>query len=73
MNRTPPTSLSTNVHYERMMEMFNIKGHFCVDIPQLQRALQQSLQVNRIFLLWYIMINLGTYGSMENSMKLYVL
>jgi hypothetical protein len=51
MNRTPPSSLSTNVHYERMMEMFNIKGHFCINIPELQSALQQSLQVNRIFLL----------------------
>lgn len=42
---TPPTSLSTNVHYEKMMEMFNNKGHFCVNIPQLQRALQEALQV----------------------------
>lgn len=53
-NRTPPTSLSTNVHYERMMDMFNIKGHFCIDIPQLQDALEQSLQVSWIFLFWYL-------------------
>jgi len=46
VNRTPPTSLSTNVHYEKMMEMFNKKGHFCVNIPQLQRAIQEALQVN---------------------------
>jgi 2-hydroxyacyl-CoA lyase 1 len=44
-NVTPPTSLSTNVHYEKMMEMFNNKGHFCVNIPQLQKALQEALQV----------------------------
>ncbi|PNF25063.1 2-hydroxyacyl-CoA lyase 1 [Cryptotermes secundus] len=54
---TPPTSLSTNVHYERMMEMFNIKGHFCVDIPQLQRALQQSLQVKDVPSIINVMIN----------------
>ncbi|PSN51575.1 2-hydroxyacyl-CoA lyase 1 [Blattella germanica] len=42
---TPPTSLSTNVQYERMMEMFNSKGHFCNTIPQLQDALKESLQV----------------------------
>ncbi|XP_069682859.1 2-hydroxyacyl-CoA lyase 1-like [Periplaneta americana] len=42
----PPTLLSTNIHYECLMEMFGRKGHFCVDIPQLQRAVQQSLKVN---------------------------
>ncbi|XP_069682858.1 2-hydroxyacyl-CoA lyase 1-like [Periplaneta americana] len=41
----PPTLLTTNIHYERLMEMFGAKGHFCVDIPQLQSALQQSLKV----------------------------
>jgi len=46
VNRTPPTSLSTNVHYEKMMEMFNNKGHFCVNIPELQSALQEALKVN---------------------------
>lgn len=46
VNRTPPTSLSTNVHYEKMTEMFNSKGHFCVNILQLQSALQKALQVN---------------------------
>jgi hypothetical protein len=51
-----------------MMDMFNIKGHFCVDIPQLQGALQQSLQVSRIFLFWYL-LNVRTYKSMKNFVK----
>jgi len=54
---TPPTSLSTNVHYERMMEMFNIKGHFCVNIPQLQSALQEALQVTDMPSIINVMIN----------------
>lgn len=52
-----PTLLSTNIHYERMMEMFGAKGHFCVDIPQLQSALQQSLKVNDRPSMINVMIN----------------
>ncbi|KAJ9581741.1 hypothetical protein L9F63_003918 [Diploptera punctata] len=54
---TPPTSLSTNAHYEKMTEMFNSKGHFCINIPQLLDALKQSLKVEDKPSIINVMIN----------------
>ncbi|KAG7198713.1 hypothetical protein KM043_001704 [Ampulex compressa] len=42
---TPPYSLTSETHYEKMMEMFGKKGHFCTTVQDIQRALKQSLQV----------------------------
>uniref|UniRef100_A0A1A9ZYI5 2-hydroxyacyl-CoA lyase n=1 Tax=Glossina pallidipes TaxID=7398 RepID=A0A1A9ZYI5_GLOPL len=42
---TPPSALSVEVRYERMMEMFGMKGYFCKTIPELQRAMKESLQL----------------------------
>jgi thiamine pyrophosphate-dependent acetolactate synthase large subunit-like protein len=33
------------VRYEKMMELFGKKGHFCQTIPELQKALTESLKV----------------------------
>lgn len=44
-SRTPPSALSVEVRYERMMEMFGMKGYFCKTIPELQRAIKESLQL----------------------------
>lgn len=54
---TPPTCLSTNIHYEKMMEMFNTKGHFCINIPQLQDVIKQSLKVEDKPSIINVMIN----------------
>lgn len=41
----PPTTLSFATQYETMLNMFNRKGHFCETIPEVQKALKESLQV----------------------------
>lgn len=38
----PPNSLTSETHYEKMMEMFGKKGHFCRTIDEIQRALRDS-------------------------------
>lgn len=42
---TPPSALSVEVHYERMMRMFGDgeDGHFVRTIPELKRALDASM------------------------------
>lgn len=41
--RLPPTSLTVDVHYENMMNLFNEKGYFCKTILELQVAVRSSL------------------------------
>ncbi|KAK2584282.1 hypothetical protein KPH14_006684 [Odynerus spinipes] len=38
----PPNSLTSETHYERMLEMFGKKGHFCTTIEEIQQALKKS-------------------------------
>lgn len=40
----PPHSLTSETHYEKMMEMFGKKGHFCVTIDDIQQALKKSFE-----------------------------
>ncbi|KOC66092.1 2-hydroxyacyl-CoA lyase 1 [Habropoda laboriosa] len=54
---TPPNSLTSETHYERMLEMFGCKGHFCTTVQDIQRALKSCLQVNDAPSLINIMIN----------------
>lgn len=41
---TPPSALSVETKYEKMMELFGEKGYFIRTIPELQSALKESLQ-----------------------------
>lgn len=41
-NTIPPNSLTSETHYEKMMEMFGKKGHFCQTIEDIQQALKES-------------------------------
>lgn len=43
LNRTPPSALTVEVHYEQMLSMFGHKGHYVREIPELQKALRESL------------------------------
>uniref|UniRef100_A0A1B0CFZ4 2-hydroxyacyl-CoA lyase n=1 Tax=Lutzomyia longipalpis TaxID=7200 RepID=A0A1B0CFZ4_LUTLO len=40
---TPPMALTVETHYENMMGMFNQKGYFVRQIPELQKAVKESL------------------------------
>jgi len=40
---TPPSALTCETRYERMMEMFGLKGFFVREIPELQRAVKEAL------------------------------
>ncbi|CAG9564743.1 unnamed protein product [Danaus chrysippus] len=42
---TPPTALSTEVRYEKMMEMFGSSGHFCRTVEEIEKALKSAIQV----------------------------
>ncbi|GLG94560.1 2-hydroxyacyl-CoA lyase 1 [Gryllus bimaculatus] len=42
---TPPSSLTVNTHYERMMALSDKEGFFCTSIPQLEEAVRKSLMV----------------------------
>ncbi|XP_012218424.1 2-hydroxyacyl-CoA lyase 1 [Linepithema humile] len=42
---TPPNSLSSETHYENLMQMFGKKGHFCTTVEHIQQALKLSLKV----------------------------
>jgi len=53
----PPTSLSDEVHYEKMVEMFGGKGSFCRTISQLQIALRDALAVKDQPTVINVMIN----------------
>ncbi|EFN77971.1 2-hydroxyacyl-CoA lyase 1 [Harpegnathos saltator] len=54
---TPPFSLTSETHYEKMMEMFGRKGHFCTTVQDIQQALKLSFQVTDSPSLINIMIN----------------
>ncbi|KAI4456600.1 2-hydroxyacyl-coa lyase [Holotrichia oblita] len=41
----PPTTLEFSTRYEKMMELFGKKGHFCQTIPELQNAIKAALNV----------------------------
>ncbi|XP_050469402.1 2-hydroxyacyl-CoA lyase 1 isoform X1 [Bombus huntii] len=53
----PPNSLTSETHYEKMLEMFGHKGHFCTTVQDIQRALRICLQVNDSPSMINIMIN----------------
>lgn len=40
---TPPSALGVEVRYEQMMALFGRKGHFVRTVPELQRAVRESL------------------------------
>uniref|UniRef100_A0A1L8DIX1 2-hydroxyacyl-CoA lyase n=1 Tax=Nyssomyia neivai TaxID=330878 RepID=A0A1L8DIX1_9DIPT len=40
---TPPNTLTVETHYENMMNLFNHKGYFVKEIPDLQKAIKESL------------------------------
>ncbi|XP_055698831.1 2-hydroxyacyl-CoA lyase 1 [Phlebotomus papatasi] len=40
---TPPSALTVETRYENMMALFNQKGYFVREIPELQKAVQESL------------------------------
>ncbi|XP_034834568.1 2-hydroxyacyl-CoA lyase 1 [Maniola hyperantus] len=42
---TPPTALSTEVRYEKMMEMFGASGHLCRTVPEIEAALKDAVSV----------------------------
>ncbi|XP_050450729.1 2-hydroxyacyl-CoA lyase 1 isoform X1 [Cataglyphis hispanica] len=54
---TPPYSLSAETHYEKLMEMFGKKGHFCTTVDEIQQALKLSLKIKDSPSLINIMIN----------------
>ncbi|EFN63107.1 2-hydroxyacyl-CoA lyase 1 [Camponotus floridanus] len=54
---TPPFSLTSETHYEKIMEMFGKKGYFCTTVEEIQRALNLSLKVRDSPSLINIMIN----------------
>lgn len=45
ISSTPPTSLSSEVRYEKMMEMFGETGHLCRTVEDIEVALKKSLAV----------------------------
>lgn len=53
----PPTSLTVNVHYEKMMSMFGEQGFFCTTIKELQAALNKCLSFNDKPSIINVMIN----------------
>lgn len=54
---TPPFSLTSETHYEKMMEMFGRKGHFCTTVQDIQQAVKSCLQVKDAPSLINIMIH----------------
>ncbi|CAH0755774.1 unnamed protein product [Diatraea saccharalis] len=40
---TPPTSLSSEVRYEKMMEMFGESGHFCRTVEEIELAIKKAV------------------------------
>ncbi|CAL7940457.1 unnamed protein product [Xylocopa violacea] len=44
---TPPNSLTSETHYEKMLEMFGRKGYFCTSVQDIQRAIKTCLQADR--------------------------
>jgi hypothetical protein len=52
--RTPPNTLTPNIHYENLMNLFGKEGHFCTNIQQIRKALSISLQVFIIYIYYLI-------------------
>lgn len=44
--RTPPTSLSVEVQYEKILNMFRLEGYLARNIPQVQAAVKNVLNVS---------------------------
>lgn len=42
---TPPTALSSEVRYEKMMEMFGCSGHLCRTTEEIENALKEAVKV----------------------------
>lgn len=42
---TPPTALSGEVRYEKMMEMFGETGHLCRTVEEIETAVKKSIAV----------------------------
>jgi 2-hydroxyacyl-CoA lyase 1 len=42
---SPPTSLLPTIHYERMMQMFGLEGHFCTTVDQIRTAFRAAMAV----------------------------
>lgn len=42
---TPPTSLSGEVRYEKMMEMFGETGHLCRTVDDIRVAIKKAVEV----------------------------
>ncbi|XP_046397602.1 2-hydroxyacyl-CoA lyase 1 [Ischnura elegans] len=62
----PPTALSANTHYEAMMGLFGHKGHFCETIPQLVKAIKDSLSVKDRPSIINVMINPSADRKQQN-------
>lgn len=43
---TPPSALTVETHYERMMQMFGMKGFFVRNVPELQKSLKEALELS---------------------------
>lgn len=54
---TPPNCLTSETHYEKMLEMFGRKGYFCTTVQDIQQALKICLQITDSPSLLNIMIN----------------
>lgn len=55
--RIAPSLLTTNTHYENMMQLFNKSGYFCKTIPEIQTALKEALKVTDHPTIINVMIN----------------
>ena len=42
---SPPTSLLPTIHYERMMTMFGLDGHFCATVDDVASAFGVALTI----------------------------
>lgn len=42
---TPPSALTVETQYEKMMNMFGLKGYFVREVPELQSALTEALSL----------------------------
>ncbi|XP_012253296.2 2-hydroxyacyl-CoA lyase 1 [Athalia rosae] len=54
---TPPQSLTAETRYERMMEMFGRRGHFCTTVSEIETALRTALKVTDSPTIINILIN----------------
>ena len=52
--RLPPYSLTCEIHYEKLMEMFGKKGHYCTTVQEIEQALKDALSVSISLLTKYL-------------------